>query len=201
MFAVDPQRRQCRRGALALLVVRWAETVGPETGKLVSRIMESRPQPEQGYRACLGIIEQGRRYGNLRLKAASARALALGSCRYRTVKNIPTAGQDRLRLWNRRLVATPTVVLADGRVALVVGNSCYALIGRLPNSGTFRMPQPSRSGQALLGVEWGNDIVRKSTAGATGDGHDSNRHVQCRESVRAAQCVRPGGLEGRQTDS
>ena len=31
------------------------------------------------------------------------------------------------------VVATPTVVLADGRVVLVVGNSTYAHIGRLPN--------------------------------------------------------------------
>ena len=29
--------------------------------------------------------------------------------------------------------AAPSVVLADGRVALVVGNSTYAHIGRLPN--------------------------------------------------------------------
>ena len=32
------------------------------------------------------------------------------------------------------LVVVPAVVLADGRVALVVGNSTYAHIGRLPNS-------------------------------------------------------------------
>ena len=31
------------------------------------------------------------------------------------------------------ILATPTVVLADGRVALVVGNSNYAHMGRLPN--------------------------------------------------------------------
>ena len=31
------------------------------------------------------------------------------------------------------VLVTPTVVLADGRVALVVGNSTYAHIGRLPN--------------------------------------------------------------------
>ena len=31
------------------------------------------------------------------------------------------------------VLATPAVVLADGRVALVVGNSTYAHIGRLPN--------------------------------------------------------------------
>ena len=32
------------------------------------------------------------------------------------------------------VLAMPTVVLADGRVALVVGNSTYAHIGRLPNA-------------------------------------------------------------------
>ena len=32
------------------------------------------------------------------------------------------------------VLAVPTVVLADGRVALVVGNSTYAYIGRLPNT-------------------------------------------------------------------
>ena len=79
-------------------LIRWAEKVGPATGKLVSRILESRPHPEQGYRACLGIMQQGRRYGNSRLEAASNRALALGSCRYRTVSNILAAGQDRLPL-------------------------------------------------------------------------------------------------------
>ena len=79
-------------------LIRWAEKVGPATGKLVSRILESRPHPEQGYRACLGIMQQGRRYGNIRLEAASNRALALGSCHYRTVSNILAAGQDRLPL-------------------------------------------------------------------------------------------------------
>ena len=41
-------------------------------------------------------MQLGRRYGNNRLEAASSRALALGSPRFHTVKNILTAGQDRL---------------------------------------------------------------------------------------------------------
>ncbi len=40
----------------------------------------------------------GRQHGNARLDAASTRALALGSCRFHTVKNILAAGQDRLPL-------------------------------------------------------------------------------------------------------
>ena len=35
--------------------------------------------------------------------------------------------------WCWVVLATPAVVLADGRVALVVGNSTYAHVGRLPN--------------------------------------------------------------------
>ena len=79
-------------------LIGWAEKVGPATAQLVTRILESRPHPEQGYRTVLGIMRLGRRHGDARLDAASARALAIGSCHYRTVKNILAAGQDRLPL-------------------------------------------------------------------------------------------------------
>ena len=79
-------------------LIRWAEQAGPATARLVTRILESRPHPEQGYRSCLGIMQLGRRYGSGRLEAASTRALALGSYRVRTVRNILAAGQDRLPL-------------------------------------------------------------------------------------------------------
>ena len=77
-------------------LIGWAGKVGPATAQLVTRILESRPHPEQGYRTVLGIMQLGRRHGDARLDAASARAIAIGSCRYRTVKNILAAGQDRL---------------------------------------------------------------------------------------------------------
>ena len=63
-------------------LIRWGEQVGPATGQLVARILQSRPHPEQGYRACLGIMRLGRQHGNTRLNAASTRAMALGSYRY-----------------------------------------------------------------------------------------------------------------------
>lgn len=78
--------------------IRWAERTGPATGQLVAEILRRRPHPEQGYRACLGLMRLGRTYGATRLDAASARALALGSYRYRTVKNILAAAQDRVPL-------------------------------------------------------------------------------------------------------
>ena len=74
------------------------EKVGPSTGQFVAQILQSRPHPEQGYRPCLGIMQLGRRHGNIRFEAACTRALALGFCRYQTVKNILSAGHDRLPL-------------------------------------------------------------------------------------------------------
>ena len=79
-------------------LIRWAEKVGPSTGELVTRILESRPHPEQGYKAVLGIMRLGRQHGSDRLDAACARAIALRSCRFHTVKNILATGQDRLSL-------------------------------------------------------------------------------------------------------
>jgi len=77
-------------------LIRWAAKTGPATGRLVAEILQSRPHPEQGYRASLGIMRLGKRYGDDRLEAACERAEHLRSYSYRTVKNILSSGQDRL---------------------------------------------------------------------------------------------------------
>jgi transposase len=77
-------------------LIGWAEKAGAATGRVVSEILKSRPHPEQGYRACLGLIRLGRRYGDDRLEAACARAERLRSYSYRTVKNILASAQDTL---------------------------------------------------------------------------------------------------------
>ena len=41
----------------------------------IRRILSSRPDPEQGYRACLGLLRLERQDGAVRLEAACARAL------------------------------------------------------------------------------------------------------------------------------
>lgn len=78
-------------------LIRWAAKTGPATGRLVAEILKSRPHPEQGYRASLGIMRLGKRYGDDRLEAACERAEHLRSYSYSTVKNILSSGQDRLR--------------------------------------------------------------------------------------------------------
>jgi transposase len=74
---------------------------------VVSEILKSRPHPEQGYRACLGLIRLGRRYGDDRLEAACARAERLRSYSYRTVKNILASAQDRLPLEDESVTPAP----------------------------------------------------------------------------------------------
>ena len=58
--------------------------------------MASRPHPEQGFRSCLGIMRLGRRYGDGRLEAACARALAVRALSYRSVESILRTGLDGL---------------------------------------------------------------------------------------------------------
>jgi transposase len=69
-------------------LLNWALSVGVATRDLVRRILESKPHPEHGYRACLGLLAASRTYGNARLEAACARALAIGAPTRRCVINI-----------------------------------------------------------------------------------------------------------------
>lgn len=69
-------------------LIDWGKNIGPSTAQLVAGILESRPHPEQGYRACLGVLSLAKRYGDDRLEAACRRALAISAPYYRTVKSI-----------------------------------------------------------------------------------------------------------------
>jgi transposase len=48
-------------------MVNWARTIGPNTARLLERIMEDKPHPEMGYRGCLGtpLNEQKRQLNGL----------------------------------------------------------------------------------------------------------------------------------------
>jgi transposase len=77
-------------------LIAWAKTTGPATAQLVAAILATKPHPEQGYRACLGIMRLSRAAGAMRMEAACARALHLGAPSYRTVQNILASGADRV---------------------------------------------------------------------------------------------------------
>lgn len=76
-------------------LVAWARKTGRSTQAVVEAILQSRPHPQQGFRACLGVMRLGERYGDERLEAACCRALAIDGCSYQSVKSILKAGLDR----------------------------------------------------------------------------------------------------------
>lgn len=51
-------------------------------------MIKSRAFPQQAYRACLGLLRLGKRYGNERLEKACHKALAAGASRYQHVESI-----------------------------------------------------------------------------------------------------------------
>jgi transposase len=88
-------------------IIRWAEQTGPYTAEMVRRILDSRPHPEQGYRACLGLLRLGERYSASRLEAACTRALHAGAVSYRSVKSILSTGLDRAAVSPQTTLALP----------------------------------------------------------------------------------------------
>ena len=62
---------------------------------MVQAILESKPHPEAGYRACLGILSLAKTFTPVRLEAASGRALLLGIYSYHSLKSILKHSLDR----------------------------------------------------------------------------------------------------------
>ena len=76
-------------------ILRWAAKNGPYTEKLIGRILESRPHPEQGFRSALGILRLCGHYGPERVERACARALSIRAYAYKSVKSILKNGLDQ----------------------------------------------------------------------------------------------------------
>ncbi|MEM6944427.1 MAG: IS21 family transposase [Pseudomonadota bacterium] len=67
---------------------RQAERIGPSTGALVDLILRTKTHPEQGFRACLGIVRLAKPHGRDALEAACRRALEIGGTSYSSVASI-----------------------------------------------------------------------------------------------------------------
>jgi transposase len=76
-------------------LVAWGQRIGVSTAAVVTWQLEHRPHPEQGYRACLGLLALVRRYSAPRLEAACTRAMAIRAPNLRSVTNILKSGLDR----------------------------------------------------------------------------------------------------------
>jgi transposase len=58
--------------------LRWAESIGMATRKVIEEVLSSRAHPEQGYRCCLGILMLAREHSREALEEACARARLRG---------------------------------------------------------------------------------------------------------------------------
>ena len=84
-----------------------ARLIGPATVALCELILEHRSHPEQGFRACLGIVRLARPYGTGRLEAAANRAIEIGARTYGSVKSILDNHLDRRPAPKRATDGTP----------------------------------------------------------------------------------------------
>ena len=76
-------------------MMRAAANIGPATIALVEAIMKAKPHPEQGFRACLGILRLEKSYGAHRLEAACHRGNDIGATSYGSVASILKQGLDK----------------------------------------------------------------------------------------------------------
>jgi transposase len=95
-------------------LIRWAETIGPCTGKLVGTIIADKPHPELGYRSSLGVMRLSRSYPKERMEAAARRALFYRTCSFRSMKSILERGLDQVPLpASDTTVSAPVVIVHD----------------------------------------------------------------------------------------
>jgi transposase len=76
-------------------LIHWAATIGAATERVVTRILETKPHPEQGYRACLGMLALAKKYSDARVEAACERALTIGAPTRKSVASILERGLER----------------------------------------------------------------------------------------------------------
>jgi transposase len=76
-------------------LIHWGASIGTHTRAVVEHLLKSKPHPEQGYRACLGLLALARQYGQNRLEAASTLAVKLQSPTRKSVLSILKSGRDK----------------------------------------------------------------------------------------------------------
>lgn len=78
--------------------LKWAADIGPHTVTVVEHQLVSRPHPEHGYRACLGLLNLTKKYGQQRLEAACQRAHRINAMTYKSINSILSNSLDKVPL-------------------------------------------------------------------------------------------------------
>jgi len=69
-------------------IIKWSREAGEYTAKVADAIMCSKRHPQQGFKACMGLMSLGKKNGNHRLEAACLRATLTGCASYKSIKSI-----------------------------------------------------------------------------------------------------------------
>ena len=97
-------------------LLHWAAAIGPATREVVDHILQSKPHPEHGYRACLGMLAAAKKFGDKRLEAACERAVRLGAKSRKNVLSILEHGLEREPLTQRALFEDAPALPAHSNV-------------------------------------------------------------------------------------
>lgn len=77
-------------------IINWGKQKGENIGLFVRHLITTKVNPEQGYRAALGIIRLSDKYEIQRVNQACGNAIAIGSIYYRTVSNMLKNNMDKV---------------------------------------------------------------------------------------------------------
>jgi len=115
----------------------WANTIGPNTSEVISRIFKGVQLKEQGYNSALSVLNLSKNYSNKRLEDACSIALQnITSPRYKYLKAILSSNNDLLH--GERKVKTAT-------------NKADKSISDDDGSG---IPNPEESGAFIRGANY-----------------------------------------------
>jgi len=76
-------------------IINWAATIGDATQNMAREIMDHKPHPELGFKACFGLFGIAKKYGNDRLESACKLAISFKAYSYKSVKSILLKGLDK----------------------------------------------------------------------------------------------------------
>ncbi len=101
-----------------------ARAIGPSVHLLCEMILRDRPHPEQGFRACMGVVRLGRTYPHARLEAACLRALQIGARNYGSVKSILASRLEDQPVF-RLTAGAPDAPASDSQHSNIRGSIYY----------------------------------------------------------------------------
>jgi transposase len=176
-------------------IIAWATELGPRTGALVDAIMRDRPHPEQGYRSCLALIRDAKRYPVERIEAACARALSIGAPTRRSVLAILKNGLDQIPLENDDDDAQLRLPIAHGNVR---GSDYYATVAAAaadaPDEPVLQVqPEPEPQPELEDAREEHEDDRRRDPPKTPGDA--LARDVRCLHRTARGRTEQPTQLQ------